>query len=211
MLDKRYDKWLNIQTSAKSKDIDIIPFFAGDGKILQHYDYIDSDELPPITNETTAYPTWRNKTNAFNAWKSHKEIFNKFLETKKDFLWLFEDDVVFTDDYDSILEECESFINNCHFDMLYFGWYSNGNLFEIGHKYIKRMIGGGGFHSVVISKDVINYLVKIEPIAPFDETCGKKVHNLSYCYAIYPSIVLQEDGYSYVEDSVLNKPERYKR
>lgn len=210
-LDKRLEDAKNLKTSLKSKNIDAQLFVAGypekDTNI--QYNYIDTLSFPPIYIGGIDYRTWYSRPNAFNAWKCHRKIFLEALENDVDNLFLLEDDSILEDDFDEILESCESFFKTRHWDMIYFGCYHNNNSIETSNENVLKMGGGGGFHAVLMNKEILNELVKAHPIGPFDWIAGKFLHSEYDCYAIYPCIISQKSGYSFVEGQDLTKPERF--
>lgn len=213
-LDKRYDKFIELQKRGNSLGLKIEGFFAGDGKSLPdgvNYNHIDVNTLPPMFQESTGYPAWWRSPAAYNAWLCHRKIFIDSLNNNDKFLWLMEDDAIIQEDFTEIIEQCSSFLLNVNWSALYLGWFSNGHLLDIGHKYIYRIIGGAGFHSIVLSKDMLEELVRFPPIGPFDEITAKYLLPSINAFAVYPCIVTQDDGYSYIEGGNLTKPDRYKK
>ena len=71
------------------------------------------------------------------------------------------------------------------------------------------MNGGGGFHAVIITRYVAEILLTFDAIGPYDWICGQYLHDTVDCYAIYPAVINQISGYSFVENSSLVKPSRY--
>lgn len=212
VLDKRYDDWLVLNEQLKKNGIDnAVPFIAGRGEYDLPYSMIDKEELPPLFYNSTTYPTWRNRPNAYSAWKCHKKMIE---DSAGNDLLLLEDDAVLCDDFDELLEKSLSYLSETKlgWDMLYLGWYSNGHLIDTKHENVKRMVGGAGFHGVVLRGFATELLSKCYPTAPFDEIAGRlQKDGVLRAYAVYPSIIVQKSGFSYVEGSNLEKPERYKR
>lgn len=218
VLDKRIEQWKKLNESLLAIGIECKPFIAGSGTELK-VDLVDTNEYPPIYPSTTTYPTWRNRPNAFNAWKAHRAIFQSHLESDKEYLLLLEDDaVIFNDDFSTLINSnsfCQWIISS-KLDMFYFGWYSNGHLHDInrekmciGDLEIKRFIGGAGFHGVLIRSSLVKYLASLPPIGPYDWIAGfLQEAGLITAYAVYPSVIMQASGHSYVEGHHLDKPDR---
>jgi hypothetical protein len=207
-LDKRYHKALEIRTEAAKLGINVQLFIGGDGTLVLPYNHIDTPEMPPHMPHMTTYPAWHARPNAYNAWKCHQKILDYALEKDIDPLLMLEDDVIFESDFEKIINESKDFLNNNEWDMVYFGWYSNGHLHYIGHPHVYRFMGGAGFHGVLMRKHIIEKLVVMPPLGPYDWMCGQWIHPEFKCYAIHPSIITQVSGYSYVEDGNLEKPDR---
>lgn len=211
VLDKRYTLWIeNYQPRLQAVGIDPYMFLSGGMNIESlTYDRRNVNELPPYYGRhSIQYPTWFARPNAYNAWLSHKKIMEMALSVRHERILMLEDDAFPESDFQEIYSQCEDFIDNEDWDMLYLGCFTKNNLTDIGHKYIKRMNGGAGFHGVIISKKIMEILINFLPIGPFDWICERHIMHQFKCFAITPCILSQSDGYSYVEASVLKKPDR---
>jgi hypothetical protein len=211
VLDKRIDMGRKVVEQARQYDIDVNLFIAGDGYHDLTYDHIDSNDLPPRYQQSLSYPSWTNRPNAYNAWKSHTKIIHSALEKDAQTLLMLEDDVIFENDFADIVNNVSDFFNNNPWDMIYFGWYSHNHLQEIGQENICRMMGGGGFHGVMLNRYMMEELASVPPLGPYDYITGVFYHANINAYAIYPSVISQQSGYSYVEGGILEKPDRYKK
>jgi len=222
ILDKRFDKWHNILINIE-KYFKVTPqlFLAGDGKTYHDafYSHVDVTTKPPFyPNYSTTYATWWNKPHAYNAFLCHQKIIKKAIENNVNNVLILEDDLQIEKDFDIIFEAVEPNIPQ-NWDMIYFGAYHNGQTTKIYESPVKlfgdtyasilKVRGSAGFHCVLIKNTMFGILSQVKPLGPLDEICGKYLHNLYNCYAIYPSIVTQEDGYSYIEEQHLTKPDRY--
>lgn len=204
-LDKRYEMALELQAQFKPKGIDVELFIAGGGAKPLKYDFIDSDEIPPRDrNYSIDYPTWYARPNAFNAWKCHREI---FLRAKGNLL-LLEDDSVLSDDFDEILANTNEFLSVNPWDMVYFGCYQDGKSTKTSHPNVLKLGGAGGFHGVLMNQKIIKNLLNWPPYGPYDWITGTYLHQYYNCYAIYPCIINQRSGFSFVENCNLEKPPR---
>lgn len=192
-----------------SKYFECTPLICGNSGLAT---FKDTNELPPIYSATTDYMTWRTKPNAYNAWKGHREIFRQFLETGKEYLFLLEDDALIIEED---MEKALRFIERNTFDMLYFGWYSNGHLGDVvdteDDLKLRHFSGGAGFHGVLIKREIVDFLYGMLPLGPYDWIAGLiQKHSNVKAYAVYPAVIIQKDGHSYVEGHHLSKPSRYK-
>jgi hypothetical protein len=208
MLDKRISRAQNIKQQANSLNIDVDFFICGNGNLDLKYDHMDTIELPPRYSNSTEYPTWHRRPNAYNAWLCHKKIIINALENNCDFLLILEDDVIFEKDFVEIIDKTDDFFNNNSWDMIYFGWYSNGHLMPTNNPHVYKMNGGAGLHGILLTKKIMEILLQFDPIGPFDWICGTHINPSFNCYAMYPSIITQESGYSYIEGGNLEKPDR---
>jgi hypothetical protein len=212
ILDKRYIEWISTtQLSFINKGINLIPFIAGNGKNIDlDYNHIDLIESPPITKFTTKELTsWRKYPNAYNAYLCHKKMIEQALLEKRKNLLIVEDDAFIENDFDEILEEAESFLLQSKWDMIYFGAYHKNTSSPMANNYVRQVNGSAGFHCVLIHNRIFDLMLEYGPIGPMDEVCNKFIHQTHKCYAIYPSIVTQKSGYSYIEHSQLEKPSRW--
>jgi hypothetical protein len=126
-LDKRYEMALELKEQIKSIGLDMQTFIVGVGNRSLKYDYIDSDELPPMHEAySTTYPTWSARPNAYNAWKCHREIFLKCKPTEN--LLLLEDDSQLSDDFMEMVAKVDPFFESNPWDMIYFGCYHHMSL-----------------------------------------------------------------------------------
>lgn len=210
-LDKRIALGRDVVIQAANYGLDVKLFMAGDGTLPITYDHIDINELPPRYPESLTYPSWTTKPNAYNAWQCHQKIIREAYDDGLNNLLMLEDDVFFEKDFIEILEKTTAFFNSNTWDMIYFGWYSNDHLQDIGQEHVYRMMGGGGFHAVLLNRDMLQILYDVPPLGPFDFITGVFFHKHIDAYAIYPNIISQHNGYSYVEHGTLDKPDRYKK
>jgi len=213
-LDKRYDlaqelvaQYNRILLPYTNKSAEL--FVVGDGKHDVKYDLVDSDELPPRLPHSTTYPTWWKHPNAFNAFKSHTAIFKRFLETGGRRLLLMEDDAYIWDDAADIYNQNADFLYNMS-DITYLGGYNRrGTYTKINNSLIKCH-GTAGFHGIILRDFSIKELLKCGPRGPYDESCHLYVQKSQNAYQIYPSVITQRPGISYVEGgNYLPKPDRY--
>lgn len=212
ILDKRIDFWPDLQKSFADKGIDLKKFVVGDGKTLpeKEYSLIDIPEKPPLYNVTNFYPSWVTKTNAYNAFLSHRKIIDTcFLRRNKNVL-IIEDDVFIENDFNEIINNIGDYFENNQFDLIQFGAYHSGKTQEILPNLLKTS-DSGGWHGVLINNSIFRHLLSFLPVGPFDWICGQYIQNNYNCYSIYPSIISQKNGYSYVEGSELDKPSRYQK
>jgi hypothetical protein len=188
-------------------------FIAGDGSNSKlTYDHIDVSGPPMRYSNSTDYPTWWARPNAYNAWLCHKKIFEESYAAGYKYILLMEDDAVVEQDFHEILAKVEPTLEQLDWSMLYFGAYHyQGSSFPTASSNLLKANGCGGFHGVIIRRDVIAEFVHNynHPIGPWDWVTGRYIHSTYNCYTIYPGIINQRDGiHSYVEDTILHKPPR---
>lgn len=214
VLDKRINLFHDLKWDLSEKGICLQPFIAGDGsnKDLE-YDHIDTKELPPRYQQSINYATWWNRPAAYNAWLSHKKMMEQTLHDGYDHILIIEDDAFIEKDFDEILLKTELFWLDNTYDIVYFGCFLNEQKWEpTSNENVLRVQRCGGLHACLLTKPIIEELLKFPPIGPYDWILSEyKFHEVFKSYAIYPSIISQRSGYSFVEESNLDKPSRYIR
>lgn len=215
VLDKRWDYVPQLVANFNVLDLwhKCRLFVAGDGtKYGLTYNHIDVKELPPRYPTSTDYPTWWARPNAYNAWLCHKKIFEEAYAAGYKYILLMEDDAVVEQDFHEILAKVEPTLEKLDWSMLYFGAYHyEGSSLPTENPNLLKAAGCGGFHGVVLRRDVIAELIHNfgNAIGPWDWVTGRYLHSVYNCYTVYPGIINQRDGiFSYVEDQVLQKPKR---
>lgn len=212
LLDKRIEFWSELHGSFIQKGIGLQRFLVGDGGLNEHYSHVDSGSLPDYYNGSTNYGTWYKSPAPLNAWLSHRKIIEKSLLEGFDHVLIIEDDVFIEDDFDEVLWKAEPFFIENKWDAVYFGGYHNENSWRLtNNDNVIKLQGSGGWHGVLLSRPIMEELMQELPIGPYDWIMGQKYHQKYDCYAIYPSVISQKSGHSYVENSNLDKPSRYKR
>lgn len=213
VLDKRINNWFKICKDWQQIGFPVIPYIVGDGSTLDNevYSRIDIQQKPPLYNDTINYPTWINNYSPYNAWLSHREIFKIFINECEnyEYLLLLEDDIYIEPDFHEILIKCEDDINQLEPDMLYLGSYNLKNTWSPTlNPNLLKCKGTGGFHSVLLKRKIVNQLLKFDPIGPYDWIAGNYLHHHFNCFCIFPCIVSQSSGWSFIENCELNKPAR---
>jgi hypothetical protein len=206
--DKRYEQAKQLQHNGKSLGLDIELLIGGDGTLDIPYNRIDTNEFPPVFPHSIQYPTWYSRPNNFNAWKCHRDLFQTGIDRQCNSLLMLEDDSFFEDDFLDIIGKVDDWFDGRYWDMIYFGWYSNNNLTPTDNEHVYRNVGCGGTHGVLLKREILELLVTIDPVGPFDWILST-IHKDFICYAIYPSIISQKNGFSYIEGTTLEKRSRY--
>jgi GR25 family glycosyltransferase involved in LPS biosynthesis len=196
-------------------NLDVELFIAGDGLSVQRpYDYIDDPlSLPMRFERSTNYDTWFTRPNAYNAFKAHRAIFEKVIADGDERFLLLEDDVYIEEDFEQIIgDNLDELTKVLDYDMLYLGSYNASKVGQIKSPnllYLPRLSNVGGFHAVILTKQVIKRLLEIPPYGPYDWIASRYIHgNIFNCLAVNPSVITQKDGFSYVEGHELRKPHR---
>lgn len=209
VLDKRIEYWPEIETAWAKKGIKVDRVLMGDGSLSEKYDYIDTNELPPVYINSLHSLTWKNCPAAYNFYKVQRQVLQEFVDNNGEYLLHLEDDHEICSDFDSILVDTEPFLDKLEINILSFGsFHYPGSNLETSHPNILRLCGSGGLHSAILSREVCVDLLNAGPTGPMDYQLGLNHHRYkAYCF--YPAIVLQKSGYSYVERVEQVKPSRW--
>ncbi len=205
-----------IEPECAARGIEVYPFVVrtvdGPGA-LPDYDWEDKRECPPILPGSTTYATWRNSHRAYQAHLCHKEMIRHAAGAGWKQVLLLEDDIVFETDYEEIAGAVEDFNDRNFWHMLYLGSYLQNspyrdNIIEPHIAELGRNSRVAGFHAVILDKSVYQAILDLPPLGPLDEMCARYIHDCNN-FAVVPPIISQRSGFSSIEQSNLEKPERY--
>jgi GR25 family glycosyltransferase involved in LPS biosynthesis len=211
-LDRRIQNYNHINEQCQ-KYLGIEPqlFISGNSNLALNYNRIDIRELPPKLRFSTSYPSWWT-FGCYNAYLSHKQILEEFLDTPLETLLILEDDIQFEPDFAELYNTTIPILETVEWSMIYLGCYFTTRSRQISAtKNIYRVDGVAGWHAVLLKRHIVEEVLKFGPIGPMDNICGRFIHQKYPCYGIYPSIITQQSGYSYIEGGYLNKKSRYER
>lgn len=212
-LDKRYEQASELIKTSKSylpNYLNVEPYIGGDGSRKDIvYNRIDNNEYPPRLPYSINYPTWWNRPNNYNAWKCHRDMFQKGYDSNAEVMLMLEDDAQFEPDFTEIMNKVDSFFMSTEWDLIYLGSYINKSS-ETENEHVLRLWNGGGTHGLLIRRHILEILINMQPIGPFDWVLSLIQPQIK-AYAIYPSIITQRSGYSHIEGNILEKPDRYKK
>ena len=183
-------------------DIWLDRFIAGKGEDCH---IVDTDELPPDLEGSCPRESWRARPNAYNAWKAHREIIKNGIHHNAENLLIVEEDCVLRPSYfDWVLNGASEFLMTQNWDMIYFGsYYRKSSSIEV-HPNVIRMAGETGWHCVLINKRMFDVLLSLPALGPMDWLCADRIHQKHICYGLTPSVALQLETYSAVEDKMTN-------
>lgn len=201
-LDKRIKYARELCKDAKIYDIDLQLFIAGNGQYDLFYDHIDGTDLPPMIPGKSLQEgiyTWYQSPEMYNAFLCHKEIITKAYNDGVEVLLMMEDDAVFADDFDHIIEQVDEYFQNNNWDVIYLGSYvlhKDANIKMAPHIY--QMIDDiGGFHGVIMKRRVMEIAKDFQPYETMDGLfCHSGFQEKFDMYFIDPSIINQKAGYS---------------
>jgi hypothetical protein len=203
-LDKRQEYWSGVAKQFTDRDLPVELFIAGDGSGPYQYNHIDTNELPPKLPHSTSYGTWHSRVAPFNALKCHRKMLQKAIDYDLDSVLMLEDDCELTSDADEVL----SHINTPYWDMFYLGAYNKYAQKSAIDKNLLKICGSGGFHAVVIKKNLFKELISLPSLGPLDYMCATYLHPRIEAIAVHPAIAVQRSGFSFIEGHNLEKPPR---
>lgn len=163
-------------------------FVVGKGKILpeDEYNMIDG-KYPPMT--------WRGFYNSYFAHLAFQEIIRRAKLNNIQNLLILEDDAEFTDQFDEVNERA----NVPAYGALYLGANHTWALTQEVNEYVLKLNGSLCWHAVVLNNSVFDEIIRWQPTEPIDGKAAKILHKKYDCYALWPSVVVQEPGFSMVE------------
>ena len=225
-LDTRKEHWLDLKQQCESKGLEFNCFLVGKGEMLpkEDYDLIDVD-TPDGLNSFWHYGGHENdsvekiiekKTHHYNAFLSHQKMARKALKDGDEKVLFLEDDSYFTDRFNEVVKKLETKIEDTDYDMLYLGWWigDEGDEFneEIENIWkekkdvaIGRSTKIAGLHGVIISRIMLNIIIRLDAINPIDAQLNKFFHDKIKSYFIAPKIIHDKGIFSESEQNVVER------
>jgi GR25 family glycosyltransferase involved in LPS biosynthesis len=169
----------------------VSPYIAGDGKMLPRYNHVDINTLPIYSNfyfREINKPKVRIK--AYNCWLCQRKIFEYFINNYQshNYLLLIEDDCVVQDNFMKIIKSIGIYFNNHYFDFISLG-YRSVDTNKIIAKNLTKITYDPGYHAVIISYKMIEFLLQFPPIAPYDNLTALYCLDKFHCFGVKPPIV----------------------
>jgi GR25 family glycosyltransferase involved in LPS biosynthesis len=198
-LDKRFAERVRISTEFAAHDMKVNFFTAGDGKTLPVEQYDRIDTVPPPSRY--GYPAWVNRPNSYNAFQCFREIITKAKQEKVHTLLILEDDVTLSNQFYPVLTLASIQLQQYDpaWDMLYLGANHTFWPTKVINANLLKLNGSVCWHAVALKHTVFDRILALPSVAPIDEMCGKHIHPVSACYAVWPNIALTKPGFSYCE------------
>lgn len=173
-------------------------FVDGKGRLLPRFFYNQISPRP--------IASWRDGDGAYAHFVAFKRIVQQAKSEGVQNLLFLEDDVIFTDDFDSTLERANEQMRSLPaWDLLYYGanhtWHPTTELSEN----ILKLHGSYCTHCVGIRRNMFDVILDIPPERVMDYMIGTRIHSSHNCYAIWESVALQKPGFSYLN----NAPQDY--
>jgi glycosyl transferase family 25 len=195
-LDRRTDRWDNVSKLFERNGLVIEKHSAFDGKKELTLPYPSSAELAGTI--------------------SHRDVILKAKELGLKNVLVFEDDVEFEDNINEKFNIIKNYIPN-DWDMIYFGGNHVGGLIQV-NEYFFRCLRTYALHMYAVNEKCYDLLIKylsdkikwvlegkqsLKPSVAADYFIGD-LHYIINCYSIKPRLAWQKEGYSDIQEEVIN-------
>lgn len=195
-LDRRTDRWDEVSKLFEENNLIVERHSAFDGK----------KEL------TLPYPSSAELAGAI----SHRDVILKAKELGLKNVLVFEDDVDVIKNVNGVFNFIKDFIPN-DWDMLYFGGNHVGGLIQV-NEYFFRCLRTYALHMYAVNEKCYDLIIKylsdkikwtlegrqsLKPSVAADYFVGD-LHNIINCYGLKPRIAWQREGYSDIQEEVIN-------
>lgn len=195
-LDRRTDRWDKVSKIFEKNNLIVERHSAFDGKKELTLPYPSSAELAGTI--------------------SHRDVILKAKELGLKNVLVFEDDVETVDDINNIFNNIKNFIPK-NWDMIYFGGNHVGGLIQ-ENEYFFRCLRTYALHMYVVNEKCYDLLIKyltdkidwvlsgrqsLKPSVAADYFVGD-LHQITNTYVVKPHLAWQSEGYSDIQESIMN-------
>jgi GR25 family glycosyltransferase involved in LPS biosynthesis len=195
-LDRRTDRWDEVSKVFETNKLIVERHTAFDGK----------KEL------TLPYPSSSELAGAI----SHRDVILKAKELGLKNVLIFEDDVELIDDINEVFNNIKDYIPN-DWDMIYFGGNHVGGLIQV-NDYFFRCIRTYALHMYAVNEKSYDLIIKylsdkikwvlngkqsLKPSVAADYFISD-IHQITNTYVVKPYLSWQKEGYSDIQESVMN-------
>jgi glycosyl transferase family 25 len=191
-LEKRKDRWNEVSKEFQKINCNVEKFVAIDGEKLEASAYIYRGEL--------------------GCYMSHMVILKDMINNNYSKILVFEDDVVFNDDFNAKFDYYYNQLPN-DWDIVYMSGNHTTSLEKITDN-IYKTNGTLAMHSYFISlegaKKLYNLLVAKNMTDPID-VIGIEYQKNNNCYTFRPHLTYQKEGFSDIQKKVVNYDHLLKR
>jgi glycosyl transferase family 25 len=195
-LDRRTDRWDEVSKLFKKNNLIVERHSAFDGKKELTLPYPSSSELAGVI--------------------SHRDVILKAKELGLKNVLVFEDDVEMIDNVNNKFNIIKNHIPN-NWDMIYFGGNHVGGLIQ-ENEYFFRCLRTYALHMYAVNEKCYDLLIKyltdkinwvlsgrqsLKPSVAADYFVGD-LHQIINTYAVKPHLAWQSEGYSDIQESIIN-------
>jgi hypothetical protein len=214
-LPQRESLWLELQKQVEALGVEFKPFIVG----TDHIDLIEEEASGVLARWDYGQPA--HKLNHYNAYLCHQKIIQSAIADGVDYVWILEDDCYLLRRFmelgkllwDKIAEWLELELPA----MLYLGywWYEENyypileEQFKINHDLTPIKVRGniGGLHSVLIHKDMFDFLLDLPPNNPWDRQLNLLGHNNLNSWMMNVKLCGIRSCWSFCEGSFIERKE----
>ena len=192
-VDGRYEaEWPRVRDLIRSKGAEVECFIDGKGELLprERYDQIS----PPSPDVWTGLPA------SFPQFAAFQAIVRRASDSGAETLLYVEDDVAFIREFDAVLAAaCDQIRRHAiSWDLLYYGANHTWARTQEVAPNLLRIFGSYAMHCLAIRRPAFDTILALPPVLPMDMALATELHPTCGCYAIWPSIAVQQPGYSFV-------------
>lgn len=195
-VDKRFNQRPRLITEASRVGLNNIRFFTvGDGKTLKiPYDHVDVPNPPTRLRRQRRW--FRRGTQGYNYFLG----FRKILETARDSQWsnflFLEDDIVFTENFREVFAAATDELKKISWDLFYLGAsHRKAKTLQVANNLL-RVNGSLCMHAVAFNRTSYKPMLEIPMENWLDLLVASRIHPKLNCFACWPNIVNQQDGFS---------------
>lgn len=135
------------------------------------------------------------------------ETYLKIWEQARDLdrILIFEDDVKFLINPNLVMDRCVSQLKKIDWDLFYMGPNTHQPFTEFKTPNLLPLTEGYGLHATAFSRAGIKKILELGMTKPVDVSLAAKIQTLGNCYACYPLIATQENGYSDIQKKEMDQ------
>jgi hypothetical protein len=190
-----------IEKGVESKKIK--PFMDGLGKIFHPAHYQQISPTPPSS--------WQHGPGAYAHFMGMQAIIERAKADRSvEHILFVEDDCVFTDEFDDVVESATQQLVGHDWDILYYGanhtWARTGIISEN----VLQCFGSYTTHCLGIKRRMFNSLLRLQPYHVIDKVIADTIHPTHKCYAVWPNVAIQKPGYSYLSYQEMDYTDYFK-
>lgn len=160
-------------------------FIAGQGKILDQYDHIDTDQVP----SSWQYAGGQPRINNYNAFLCHQKMITIAKEEGLQNVLLLEDDAIILTRFKNLISIILEQLKDTNWDTCYLGYHLQPHVQHVVKQqeqqyqqdkraYTIKEREIGGFHGVLVNHTGFDKLLAIPPVTNMDIVCPK--HTTTY-------------------------------
>jgi len=139
----------------------VIQMFKKQNIDINIFNGVNGAELDVIKTCPTSNNTVKMSNGEYGCWLSHLELIKIAKKKKLDYIFIFEEDVIISDDFKTKIDYL--FSNEINFDIFYLGGAFNHitkNITKTEYQYIYNYIGAAGLHGYIVKNTLFDYIIE---------------------------------------------------